>query len=545
MALPEGVITAEQSANPTQLYLKFGESVCRCIVVRAVESGALLCIPKDGLPVEVFDDAEAGDHSGLIGPFMEVEVDAMTTSRGVPRTLSVVILDIELNGFAGLSLTCPDGFAEKDCKNFGKVNRKLEWPAADAMLGASQELVQTGGQHRLEQYFSAAEEAPPVQNGEGGRDTQELLQQLLSQAEVTQRMVTGMKDQFVTVKSRLDRLESQPAAGVLPPRGPAQGRLGQSPQLFQMPGDGLTEDKVDRLKELAGRGPGRLADLGAPTFPRIPGDLGGGMSAVDEEEKLDGEPMDGPVEGSTLEKLLASQSALLQRLVMSKAQQNDPLSILGSGAQEDPDMPKSSGVKGIAARQLLSDSFRRHPQRVVSIIRERLALARRKGSAKELEARDMWYHFQETVPLGTHKTLTYLAFISAAMFEAIERNDQPRLHMLAMLQAVFIEQAAYDGGALRLAHLLTCQEEPPFAMTELHKNVRSELAHAQLADPRWIATQLAFLKDLEGITDKSSKYVKPTPKTGEAGGQDDPPNPRPKYRPKKNRKTQEGTEADT
>ena len=544
MALPEGVITAEKSANPSQLYLKFGDAVCRCIVVRAVDSGAILCIPKDGLPAEVFTDAEDGNYNGVIGPFMEVEVDAVVAARAQPRILSVVIFDIELNGFAGLSLRCPDGTAEKDCKVFGKFNRKLEWPSADAMLGASQELIQVGGQDRLEQYFSAAEEAPGVQNGAGADPTQELLHQLLSQAEVAQRMVTGMKDQFATVKSRLDRLESQPSAGVLP-RGSAQGFLGQSPQLFQMPAEGLTEDKVDRLKELAGRGPGRLADLGAATLPRVPGGHGGGMSVVDEEENLDGEPLDGAAEGSTLEKLLVSQSALLQRLVHSKAQQNDPLSILGSSTQEDPDMPKSSGVKGIAARQLLSDSFRRQPQRVVSIIRERLALARRKGSAKELEARDMWYHFQETVPLGSHKTLTYRAFLSSSMFEAIERNDQPRLHMLAMLQAVFIEQAAYDGGALRLAHLLTCQEEPPFAMTELHKNVRSELAHAQLADPRWVATQLAFLKDLEGITDKSSKYVKPTPRPSDVSGQDDAPNPRPKYRPKKNRKAQEGTEGET
>eukprot|EP00434_Breviolum_minutum_P030923 symbB.v1.2.027349.t1/scaffold2783.1/size70499/2 len=457
-----------------------GEAVCRCVVVRAVESGALLCIPKDGLPVEVFDDAETGNFEGLVGPFMEVEVDAVVASRAQPRTLSVVILDVELNGFDGLSLTCPEGFTEKECKNFGKFKSKLEWPPP----GASQELVQSGGQQRLEQYFSAAEELPPVQNGGGDGSTQELLHQLLSQAEVTQRMVTGMKDQFVTVKSRLDRL---------------------------------------------------ISTFSNSAIPKMSGIPGGGMSGVDEEENLDGEALDPTAEGSTL----------LQRLVMAKAQQSDPLSILGSATQEDPDMPKSSGVKGIAARQLLSDSFRRHPQRVVSIIRERLALARRKGSAKELEARDMWYHFQETVPLGSHKTLTYLAFISSAMFEAIERNDQPRLHMLAMLQAVFIEQAAYDGGALRLAHLLTCQEEPPFAMTELHKNVRSELAHAQLADPRWIATQLAFLKDLEGITDKSSKYVKPNSKPSDAGGQDDPPNPRPKYRPKKNRKTQEGAEVDT
>lgn len=176
---------------------------------------------------------------------------------------------------------------------------------------------------------------------------------------------------------------------------------------------------------------------------------------------------------------------------------------------DSEEAPKSStGVKGIAARQLLADSFRKHPERVQAIFKERLALARRKASATEVEARDLWYHFMEQVPLGSHRTLTYMAFLSSAMFEAMERGQDQRLRMLVCLMAVFVEQAVYDGGSLKMAHLLTALEDPPFSMTELHKVARSEFPHAQLADPRWIATNLAFLKDLEGIQDKSAKYVK-------------------------------------
>ena len=57
----------------------------------------------------------------------------------------------------------------------------------------------------------------------------------------------------------------------------------------------------------------------------------------------------------------------------------------------------------------------------------------------------MWYHFQETVPLGTHKTLTHVAFLSASMLEVMERGDADRLHMLCLMLAVFCEQAAHDG----------------------------------------------------------------------------------------------------
>jgi hypothetical protein len=83
---------------------------------------------------------------------------------------------------------------------------------------------------------------------------------------------------------------------------------------------------------------------------------------------------------------------------------------------------------------------------VLKVFRERLAVARRKSGPEELEPRDLWLHMQETVPLGTHRTLTYVGFQAAAMFEALERGDLPRLKMLVALQAVFVEQSAYDGG---------------------------------------------------------------------------------------------------
>eukprot|EP00434_Breviolum_minutum_P033357 symbB.v1.2.029516.t1/scaffold3239.1/size60467/7 len=545
MALPEGVITAEQSANSSQLYLKVGEAVCRCVVVRAVESGALLCIPKDGLPVEVFDDAETGNFEGLVGPFMEVEVDAVVASRAQPRTLSVVILDVELNGFDGLSLTCPEGFTEKECKNFGKFKSKLEWPSPDAMLGASQG---TGSK-----WWSAAPGAVFLSRRRTTPCSKWRRRRLYSGA-ATSVAFSGRSHPengywhegpicHCQVSTRSFGISTfcssaSPTTSNSWPIRPVASTVSSARRGTHRGEGGSTQGTC---REGAGKTwrSGRRRNSKNVWHPWWWHERGrrGGKS----RRRSSGPNCGGEHSGEAVGVSICSPAAACD----GKSSTERSLSILGSATQEDPDMPKSSGVKGIAAPQLLSDSFRRHPQRVVSIIRERLALARRKGSAKELEARDMWYHFQETVPLGSHKTLTYLAFISSAMFEAIERNDQPRLHMLAMLQAVFIEQAAYDGGALRLAHLLTCQEEPPFAMTELHKNVRSELAHAQLADPRWIATQLAFLKDLEGITDKSSKYVKPNSKPSDAGGQDDPPNPRPKYGPKKNRKTQEGAEVDT
>lgn len=144
-------------------------------------------------------------------------------------------------------------------------------------------------------------------------------------------------------------------------------------------------------------------------------------------------------------------------------------------------------------------------------------------------------HFQETVPFGNLKTLTYVGFIAAAMFEAAERSDGQRVQMLIALLSVFVEQAAVDGGQLKLAHLLTNLEDPPFAQTEAHRSIKTEFMHGQLADPRWIATQLAYLKDLEQMSDKTSKLVRP--KVNSENAQDDEKKSVPKWRAKKPKKT--------
>lgn len=204
-----------------------------------------------------------------------------------------------------------------------------------------------------------------------------------------------------------------------------------------------------------------------------------------------------PPGATSMEQLLASQTLILQQLVTQRQQSSDPLSALLGSAEE---VPKSASVKGIAARQLLVEHFQKRPDRVVQTIKERLATARRKTSPKDLLPGDLWQHFAEAVPLGNHRTLTYVGFIAAKMWEHAERQEHVQLHALVGLLAVFVEQATYDGGGLKLAHLLTGLEEPPFQITELHKAPRTDLhAHGQLSDPRWLATHLAYLRDLDTI----------------------------------------------
>ena len=51
---------------------------------------------------------------------------------------------------------------------------------------------------------------------------------------------------------------------------------------------------------------------------------------------------------------------------------------------------------------------------------------RRRSSISEVEPRDIFLHYQDTVPLGNYKTLTYLSFLLCDMWESIERGRSRR-----------------------------------------------------------------------------------------------------------------------
>lgn len=537
MAVPAGVLSCEEEGGPSFLFFTFLEECCRCVIVKKAESGILLCIPAQGISMDHFSAAEEAGYVDLIGPFCELSVPvASGSTRPSTRSVDVVVFDLDMAGASHITTTPPEDVEGTAVKSFGVYRGNLVWPARATLLEAAANFLATGGD-RLQGYVTAEEfeVASQAPNRAGGGDTTALLQQLLSQSEVTQRTVSGMKDQFSKLgdlQKRLERLESQG-----PPALGATAKAAASPQLFSVSAAATDPDHLAKLRLLAGRGPGRLGDLSAAPPAQAVEEADGTTEAVG-LEGIDGEPLlQEPA--SILEKVLLSQSAILEKLALSRSSQSDPLNLLGgSSAIEGEEIPKGSGVKGIAARQLLGESFRKHPAKVLNVFKERLVIARRKSSLTELEPRDLWLHFQDQVPLGSHKTLTYMAFMAAAMYEAMERGDMPRLSMLVALQAIFAEQASYDGGSLRMAHLLTMLEDPPFQQTEMHRTSKMEFAHSQLADPRWIAINLAYLKDLEGISEKNQKYAKSPAKPPDSVPED----PGPKKKPWKKKHAKKGGE---
>ena len=358
-------------------------------------------------------------------------------------------------------------------------------------------------------------------------------------------LLEKMQEKLVKVdslESRIAQLEVPEASARTPARmfsTAVEGAPAWAPQLF---GEGaqakLDPEQVKQLLVLAGRGPKNLGDVGSASSAIQPKTnasilgasakarpapmtlLGAAPEGGKEDEDVPGACADDG-EASALARILVQQTQILNQLASSSKKSSDPLqSLLGGGGGGD-DEAKIAGVRGMAARQLLREQFAAHPERVVAKVRERLALARRKGSVAELEPRDMYLHFQETVPLGTFKTLTYFSFLMAEMWEAAERNQGAELMSLLALGLVFAEQVANEQGHTRLGWLLTGRPDPPFSIVEQRRAPRPELPHGMLADPRWVTAQLAYLRDADLISERTTKvHLNLTPQGGQQG-QDD------------------------
>ncbi|CAE7560174.1 SUF4 [Symbiodinium sp. CCMP2592] len=429
----------------TKLFLTYGDRTSHCLLVRAVRSGFILCAPRSAIPQAALDEATASEFGGVLGPWTAATLPVATAAgKPIKKTAACLLVDINAAGVSMLSEQAP---------------MTNVWPVGKSALEALEVFI-NGDEledlpERLEPYFTCSSGAEALADGAVGAEPPDAVQHELLQQILAQTSTQG---------------------------GPAFNARGAGRPTFS----GLFEEGADAKLRSSGSvasvGRASTQDFRRPSRPFFgsfgsrPGTvLGAGAGLEDDEE--DDEDLGAATAGGTdlLSRLLAQQTQILSQRRLRSVFESD-------GGERHGGSAAPPGA-----------------------VRERLAQARRRASVAELEPRDMWAHFQETVPLGNFKTLTYLSFLMAEMWEAAERGHQEELLSLLSLGLVFCEQAANEQGHTRLAWLLTCREDPPFAVVEQRKAPRAEVPHGMLADPRWIATQLGYLRDVETIQDRTQR----------------------------------------
>ena len=115
---------------------------------------------------------------------------------------------------------------------------------------------------------------------------------------------------------------------------------------------------------------------------------------------------------------------------------------------------------------------------------------------------------------GQVKSLAMIQWqVCLALDQALAGNNDACLDILALL-CVCLEQASLDNGSMDVAYLLTLQEEPPTGIMSNRSMMAvggRARAFAPLADQRWVTTSLAYLRELDLISQRRADALTDPP----------------------------------
>lgn len=389
-------------------------------------------------------------------------------------------------------------------------------PNADAAVEASEVWILEHGGEEVFQEYATAQEYP-------------------DEVEVVPAEEADQMEEIQRLQARIAELESraQPAPSVRPGR-----------ELFPQEADRqLSPQFLDQLRGLAGPAPNRLGRM-ETAFVTPVAKTRARPSFLDAEREAEAVPTDefeNLAEGLTdpMQRLLALQmkqtNALMQRI--APKQQDALTSALGGGGSESG---SSSGVRGCAAREL----FVKQLEDSSAVARAVLANAQKELGvpSSSIYGGLMRDYVEKKIPLGDMKLLTFVAMLYTHGWEAaFEARDELMMgHMSRGL--LFVEQCAVDGGKTQFAWLLTGLPEPSWSITTVNRRRQSLQPFSKLAQPAWVATNVAFLRDLDFIETKLRAAGSKTTASPEDPSEEKPDKVKPVWKKKKNRNAKGGTE---
>ena len=249
-------------------------------------------------------------------------------------------------------------------------------------------------------------------------------------------------------------------------------------------------------------------------------------------------PPPGTQPGDPMQQMLLQNQQLIQTLIQlnRRPQASDPLAALmanaggEAGDQEGDSLKALTGARGCAVRDGFLAWIKQHKAELLSGFRHRLAEIM-ETDVERLEPAALRGFFERKSPLGQLTMLTYTAFSYAHLWEISHRGNMEEMQAAIALLACFADQTAVDAGRYHLSWLLTGLQEPPFS--QVKRNTFKDRPYSRLVDPRWVAANLAFLRDLDYLETKakSANQQRQQP-TGTGDGDGDEKSARAKARAK-------------
>ena len=194
----------------------------------------------------------------------------------------------------------------------------------------------------------------------------------------------------------------------------------------------------------------------------------------------------------------------------------DPVAMLAeaSGTQQ------ITGARGAAGYEMLRRTFARTPGLYAALVRRSIQVSEERFPGDpEATQSSAWDFVHHQFQLGNQTTLTYCALGFAHILDQCRSRRWDLVEDAASRLLVATEQAALDHSQWQIAWKLTFLREPQWAL--IHHNQATESKQfGLLADPAWIATTIAYMKDMASVEEIRKKNAK-KPKGGGRGKKDE------------------------
>ena len=488
-------------------------AVCYCVLKRP--GGFLLAVPLDYLPAGLLREATAEGFTGVLGPHVVASAPAVELGEsgewmGVypPRTLDVLLIDLADSASIALELL-EEGIG--DCVPFSEEANML-FPLATSLASYAMNWMgglegDRGAGYVTAEELIAAEEAPPILGRKAKAEPPKRKPTVAALAAQQTDMLAAI--QALSSQVQLLTKANQPQA---PTPGAGEGQVPQVQQVQLAPRPVLAAP-VSAAIAASPVQPRRLADmLGAPpraALPKSPHAAAGALEDGPVALAIDGE---GAEEGAPLAAALLAQSRALNTLVTQLAGSSDPLSDLGAGSSS------SLSVKGSAARLKLQKELHSRTGAFFGRVQE-AALRRMEPTANlSVLQEDAQRHSVMTKYLERYggyrdqRTFGLLQWQLAQAFDLLGSNQTEGAKDVLALAIVMIDQLVSDSGRADLGWILTLQEDPPSTVFSSPQHSSGSVrVCSHLADPKWVAVALSYVKEMETLASRRAEVPRSQP----------------------------------
>ena len=481
-----------------------GSSVhCFAVPILSRRGGFLLNIPRGVISEDaLIDSLQVEDESCLLGPSKGVsahlcEEDEEGNIALRQESVNSLVIDFSDDVLPLLREYGASGPEEDEIVPFAE-NFPTALPSYTEVLEAATAWIGQSGTQRVN-FYSAQEdpEEPAVEKAAAvvkpSPSKKAPTVKRVTNAQVLDQLST-LVAQMKSLSARQDALESQPAKGV---SGAPSGNIAGVPAVSA----GLVEAQAPmqafaKYAKLVGPPP-RVRAASSKDHPVLP---------------QEAPNVSMPVEEGDLVSAINQQSAMLA-LVSQMAGGSDPLSDLTSHGQF------STTTRGVQKREkmqsdLATGSSTYYMQMMQQLHKKLYPSRPLPKSEGELGHLSFLEYLEKTGGYRSARESGLMMWLIGHVVDALAVEDLHMARERVALLAISLEQSVVDKGDWSIAFLLSLASEPPLQMFQEKSSVMSPFGQpfAGLVPPSWAATVLAYVKELEVLSNKKADQVVPKKK---------------------------------